>query len=144
MIRPIRDGMRLSFHSMSLPTAHLVWHCPHVMVYTSKDGKYGGEGQRDYAVLKLNGENDSPLEWGNGFSMKKTADFVGWEAWKEANKEGLEYEILFRRKKKRIRLITENLGLALELTIRLPEDEEGEIYVALTGDQCALTDLRVH
>ncbi len=141
---PIRDGMRFAFHSMSLPTAHLVWHCPHVFVYTSKDGKYGGEGCRDYAVLKLNGENDSPLEWGNGFSMKKTEDFKGWEAWKEANKEGLEYELKFRRKKRRIRLSTENLGLSLELTIKLPEDEDGEIYVALTGDQCALTDLRVH
>ena len=140
---PIRDGMRLEFHSMSLPTAHLVWHCPHVFIYTSKDGKYGGEGCRDYGVLKLNGENDSPLEWGNGFTMKKTEDFSDWEAWKKANKEGLEYELRFRRKNRRIRLSTETLGLALELTIRIPEEEEGEIYVALTGDQCALTDLRV-
>ena len=35
----ISDGMRVSFHSMSLPTARLVWHCPFAVLYTSDDGQ---------------------------------------------------------------------------------------------------------
>ena len=34
---PVIDGMRLMFHSMSLPTATLIWNCPSVVLYSSED-----------------------------------------------------------------------------------------------------------
>lgn len=137
------DGeMKVIFHSMSLPTSHLVWHCPHLFVYTSKDGKQGGEGYREFAVIKLDGENDSPLDIENSFVMKKVDGFTGWEDWKDKNREGLEYELAFKKKGNRLRLKTVNLGISIENTTILPEDA-GKVYLALTGDQCAFTDIRV-
>ncbi|MBR5419601.1 MAG: diguanylate cyclase [Lachnospiraceae bacterium] len=140
---PVRNGMRLVFHSMSLPTATLIWHCPHIILYTSADGKVGGEGYRELSVVKLNGENDNPLEGiENSFFLKKKESFPGWEGWVEANRSGQEYELDFKRNKKRIRYTTENQGILIENTTFFPEGEE-EVYVTITGDQCALTDIRV-
>ncbi|MCR5119951.1 MAG: diguanylate cyclase [Lachnospiraceae bacterium] len=139
---PLKNETKVIFHSMSLPTSHLVWHCPHLFIYSSKDGRQGGEGYREYAVIKLDGENDSPLDIENSFVMKKGADFPGWEEWKDRNREGLEYELNFRRKGNKLRFTMENLGIAIENTTILPEDA-GEVYAALTGDQCAFTDIRI-
>ncbi len=138
----VKDGLTLCFHSMSLPTAHLVWHCPHLIMYTSADGTVGGEGYRPLAVLKLDGENDCPEEITNSFVMKKGPDFPGWEGWKEKNKEGLEYELRFVRSGKRISFSTQNLGISIANTTTVPDDA-GEVYVTLTGDQCAFTDIRI-
>ena len=41
---PIKGNMQISFHTQSLPTARLVWHCPFVSIYSSKDGSVNGEG----------------------------------------------------------------------------------------------------
>ena len=37
---------------------------------------------------------------------------------------------------------TENLGIAIDSVTTL-RDHAGEIYIALTGDQCTLTNIRV-
>ena len=37
---------------------------------------------------------------------------------------------------------TENLGIAID-TVTTIMDNVSELYVALTGDQCALTDIRI-
>ena len=54
---PIRGDMTLSFHTQSLPTARLVWHCPFVTLFTSEDGAVNGPGFREYLLLRLDGEN---------------------------------------------------------------------------------------
>ncbi|MBQ6232642.1 MAG: HD-GYP domain-containing protein, partial [Clostridia bacterium] len=54
---PIRDGLTLAFHSMSLPTARLVWHCPFISVFSSDDGRVNGANFREYMLLRLDGEN---------------------------------------------------------------------------------------
>ncbi|MBQ3898675.1 MAG: HD domain-containing protein, partial [Lachnospiraceae bacterium] len=38
----IKDRLRILFHTMSLPGANLVWHCPYIVLYTSEDGQVGG------------------------------------------------------------------------------------------------------
>ena len=78
----------------------------------------------------------------NRFTMKKTADFPGWEAWKKLHKEGLECSVRFLRKGGKITVSTETLGIAIEHTLLL-HDKTAAVYAALTGYQVALTDIRV-
>ncbi|MBR7040035.1 MAG: hypothetical protein IKI21_12440 [Oscillospiraceae bacterium] len=80
----MRDEVILDFHTVSLPSAELVWHCPYIVLFTSEDGRVGGPGYRELALLKLNGEST------------------------------------------------------------LGNDDAETVYAALTGDQVALTDIRVH
>lgn len=140
---PVKDGMKLIFHTRSLPTASLVWHCPYVILFYSEDKKLNGEGYREYAQVKLNGETDPEKEFAeNHFVMKKREGFPGWRVWKEMNKDGVECTIEFARKGNRIIMTTENAGIYIENTTKLFDGAE-TVYVSLTGDQVALTDIRV-
>ncbi|MBQ3794063.1 MAG: HD domain-containing protein, partial [Lachnospiraceae bacterium] len=108
----LRDYMRLDFHTMSLPTANLVWHCAYILIFNSEDGMVFGKNYKEYAMVKINGEvsqDEGCAE--NDFEMKKGSDFQGFNAWKEANKEGIECTVELSRKGNKIRLTTENLGV---------------------------------
>ncbi len=140
---PIRDHLKIKFHAMSLPSANLVWHCAYVVIYYSDDKKVFGEGYREYAMIKLNGESDEFKDFAhNSFVIKKSERFTGWNDWKETCQKGLECEVLFRRKGNTITTTTENLGIFIENVTTITGGND-KIYVALTGDQVALTDIRI-
>ena len=140
----INDGRRIFFHTMSLPMANLVWHCPYIVIFYSDDGQVNGPGYKEYALVKLNGEDNGSNEYAqNSFVMKKKDEFKGWESWKDRNKEGLEVEIDFVRRGRRITFSTSNLGIEITNTTTV-DDGPDTVYVAITGDQVALTDIRVN
>ncbi len=135
--------LKLCFHTMSLPGANLVWHCPYVVLFYSDDGKVNGPNYKEYALLKINGENEGSDEFSeNRFVMKRTSEFPGWDDWKEINKRGLECEINIEKRGNQILTRTENLGIIIDNTTTITGDA-GKVYAALTGDQVALTDIRI-
>ena len=139
----IEDELRLYFNSMSLPSANLVWHCPYILLFYSDNGKVDGNNFREYALIKINGEitgDESCAK--NIFSMKKKKDFSGWEKWKEKTKEGVECSVLLLKRGNKIITVTENLGIAIE-NETIIADGPNEVYVALTGDEVAITDIRL-
>ncbi len=40
-----------TFHTQSLPTALLLWHCPSVVLYSSDDGAVNGSNYRNQVAL---------------------------------------------------------------------------------------------
>ena len=137
------EDMTLTFHTVSFSTAHLVWHCPYVCVFSASDGKVNGANYREHLLLRLDGENwgdDAHTE--NSVTVEKTADFGTWDAWKEKNKEGYDCTVTIHREKDRVVMETENQGISLhsETVIR---NGAKDLYVALTGDQCVITNIRV-
>ncbi len=139
----IEDAIRLHFHSKTLPTANFVWHCPYVVLFSSDDGTVGGSNYHEYALIKLNGEKEGSDEYAtNSFSMKKSSAFPGWDKWKENCMRGMEFEVRFRKRGNRIELGTVNMGIIVENTTTVTDGGE-TVYVALTGDQVALTDIRI-
>ena len=139
----VKKRLRVAFHTMSLPGAELVWHCPYIVLFCSADGTVNGPDYREYALIKLYGENEGTEEYAhNNIIMKKKQEFPGWDVWKEKNRKGMECEICLERKGSRIRTTTENLGIRFENTTEIMDAPE-KVYVALTGDQVALTDIRV-
>ena len=126
---------------MSLPSANLIWHCPYIVLYSSEDGEVGGKDYLEYAVIKLNGESEDgegPVK--TGFKVKKKEGFPGWDAWKETLKKGIDVEISLEKRGNRIFFKTDNLGIAIESVTTIASGRE-KVYVALTGDQVALTDI---
>ncbi|MCR5098935.1 MAG: HD domain-containing protein [Lachnospiraceae bacterium] len=139
----VNGKMSLKFHTQTLPEAELIWHVPYIVLYYSDDGQLMGPGYREYNMIKLNGEDQGDKEFAkNKFIMKKTPDFPGWDKWREINKEGLECEVNLERKGDRIILKTKNLGISLECLTTVLGDKS-QVYVSLSGDQVALTDIRV-
>lgn len=140
---PITDDMELSFHSQSLPTARLIWHCPFVTIFTSKDGRVGGEGYREFLLMRLDGENwESDAHVVNTVEISHTGAFADWNVWKAKNKEGLDCRVSIQREGNIVTMATENLGISIS-SVTTVRDEVDELYVALTGDQCALTNIRI-
>ena len=136
--------IKIEFHTMSLPEASFVWHCPYIVLFYSDDKCVNGDNYREYALIKLNGESEGKEEGSvNRLSLKKKDDFPGWEAWKKANKEGMECVVTLEKKRGRIITTTENFGICIENITEI-KGNPAIVYVALTGDQCALTDIRVH
>ncbi|MCR5590018.1 MAG: HD-GYP domain-containing protein [Lachnospiraceae bacterium] len=135
--------MKLSFHSMSLPTARLVWHCPFFVIYSSDDGKIGGDNYMEYALIRLDGEIDElGLTYDNRLITRKEDSFAGWDAWKEKNKQGIDVTASFMASRGVIAMSTQNLGITISNTTII-SDSTKKIYVALSGDQVAITDIRV-
>ena len=141
---PITDGLTLTFHTKSLPTSRLVWHCPYIDVFYSDDRKVYGEGYREYSLIRLDGEHwDEEVSAENKLYVNKSEDFKGWDAWKKSNKEGFECAVTFSRKGNEITVFTENLGLTIKNVITVTDGKKN-IYAALTGDQCAITNIRIN
>ena len=135
--------MKLSFHEMSYPTARLVWHCPYFCIFTSSDGQVDGENYHEYLLLKMNGESwKSEEKVENTVNVELTEAFEGWNAWREKNKQGLDCNVQIRRESDRVFLQTENLGVRID-SITTIQDCPEKVYIALTGDQCAITDIHI-
>ena len=137
----ITDGMKLTFHSMSLPTARLIWHCPYIVMYYSDDGEVNGKNYREYSLVRLDGEYWDGVDVKNIANVQKD-EFQGWEAWKQGNKDGIDVSVEFSCRPDQVTVKTSNLGISLENTTRINNGKD-IVYVALSGDQCALTNIRV-
>ena len=139
----VKDKMRLYFHTQSLPDANLVWHCPYVILYSSDDKKVYGKNYHEYTMIKFDGEENGSNEYAdNNFIMKKTESFKTWEDWEMQNKAGSECLVEFFKDENEITIKTQNKGIFIQNISKI-KDGAKDIYVTLTGDQVALTDIRI-
>ena len=139
----IKDGLKITFHAKSLPTARLVWHCPCIDLFCADDGAVYGKNYRDLAFMRLDGEFwDSDPDCSTKLNVTKTDEFKDWDAWKEYNQAGFDAEIRFEVEDNKITLITENAGIAVRNTAEMT-GISSTIYAAVTGDQVAVTDIRI-
>ena len=139
----VKDNLKLYFHTQSLPDANLIWHCPCIILYYSDDKEVFGKNYREYAVIKFDGETNGSNDFSdNSFFMKKTESFKNWEEWEAQNKVGYECQIDFSKKGNEITFSTQNKGLYIQNTSKV-KDGNKEIYIALSGDQVAITDIRI-
>ena len=139
----VTERMSISFHTMSLPTARLIWHCPYIVLYYSADKKVNGPAYREYALIRLDGEHwESDGSATNNMIVNKNDDFEDWETWKKLNKAGMDCKVNIHRESRRITVTTENAGITIRNVTILKEDIP-DIYIALTGDQCVLTNIRI-
>ena len=141
----ITDGMELSFHAMSLPTARLVWHCPFINLFYSDDRIPLSPSYREYALIRLDGENWEEGGYAvNETVVKKSDEFEDWEKWKRVCKEGFDVNIIFRKRDNKITTITDNNGIYIKTVTTIKEKSKfRNAYVSLSGDQVALTDIRI-
>ncbi|MBR4759390.1 MAG: HD domain-containing protein [Lachnospiraceae bacterium] len=140
----ITGKMEVQFHAQTLPGAVLVWHCPYIILFYSEDGTVGGPGYLEYNMIKMSGEDQGDGEFArNHFVMERKKEFPGWEVWKEVSKKGIECNLILEKKGDQVFLKTENQGIYIENTTTFTQVPP-KVYVALTGDQVALTDIRVN
>ena len=139
----IKEDLKLSFHTKSLPTARLIWHCPLIALFYSDDGKVKGKNYEELALIRFDGEVwecDPKIEIAHDAAPQK--DFGNWDAWKEKNRDGYDAEVTFRVEKNTLTIMTENAGMAIKVMIRLAGSDK-PLYGAITGDQVAITGIHL-
>ena len=140
---PVTDGMEIEFHTATLPTARLVWHCPFINLFYSDDKVPFSENYHEYALVRLDGESWEIGDYAsNKASVKIDEAFKDWEGWKQAEKEGFDVKVEFRIRDNKITITTRNQGIFVRNVTKLLEHPK-EVYVSLTGDQVALTNIRI-
>lgn len=76
----VRDGMKITFRTMSLPNARLVWHTAYIVLFYSPDRIPAGDEYKEYALIRLDGEDwESDGLSSNKAIVNKTDDFMGWD-----------------------------------------------------------------
>ena len=94
-------------------------------------------------LIRLDGENwEENSQSKNIMMINQNDDFEGWDAWKTMNKAGMDCKIELHRDGNKITTVTENGGIAIKSITTLKADAP-EVYVALTGDQVAITNIRI-
>lgn len=141
---PVKSDMEITFHTMSLPTARLIWHCPFMVLYSSDNNEIKGPDYKEYAQLRSDGEV-SGYQWKveNKFYVNRTLDFESWESWKERNKAGTECNVSITRKDNTVITRMINEGIELTNVTTFPEQIPENLCVAFTGDQVAFTNIRI-
>ena len=139
----LKNELTIDFHTMSLPTARLVWHCPYFSIFSSDNGKIQGPDFREYGLVRLDGENWDSDDFGtNKIVVVKTEEFKNWDTWKMLNKNGFDCTVTLQRKGETVTLTTINCGIEIT-NITTMYDPSKEVYISLTGDQCAITNIRI-
>lgn len=140
---PVTGVMKLSFHAMSLPTARMVGHCPFISVFSSANGRVNGPDFREYMLLRLDGESwESDEHVDNSVQVELKESFSNWNGWKDGCKRGIDCVVTIGRDGNRIAMQTENMGVAVSSVTSILDDT-ADVFVALTGDQVAITNIRV-
>ena len=139
----LKDKLEISFHTMSLPTARLVWHCPFVCLFTSNNGLVDGNNFRELTLMRLDGECwEGDPECSIDLHVEKNDDFKDWGYWKQYNLEGYDVTVNIVREGNNIITTTTNGGISIKAKTIMATDIE-PVYVTLTGDQCAITNIRI-
>ena len=95
-------------------------------------------------MIRIDGEtwDDEKSGAKNQLEVDKTSEFISWDEWKRINKEGIDCSVTFKIEGDSIITETENLGVKLKNTTVISGGVK-DVYVILTADQCALTNIRI-
>lgn len=140
----IDQSMNISFHMKSLPFARLVWHCPFAVLYTSSNARMDSPDYRELELIRFDGEAwhyDPAVK--NSLLLTSTNEFKDWDSWKQKNKAGHDINLAITKEDNVIIFQTECGGLIIKDTLTLTGDFP-EIYLALTGDQCVIENIRIN
>lgn len=101
------------------------------------------ENARDFMLKRFDGECwEHDASYTAVTDVKQTEAFGNRDAWMKYNQEGYDTEVRFAVGDNKITVITENAGVSLRNTAVL-SDMSQPIYAAITGDQVAVTNIRV-
>ncbi len=75
--------------------------------------------------------------------MTRDNDFGSWDKWKEKNRAGLDWDVYIKKDGNKVTVTSSNAGIHLTFT-SVAKHDPPEVYLALTGDQVAITNIKIH
>jgi len=78
----------------------------------------------------------------NKILINKNDDFDSWDTWKAKNQQGMDCSVSLKRSGNTVTMHTVNGGIEIRSRTTIKIDVP-EILVAITGDQCAITNIHI-
>ena len=95
-------------------------------------------------MIKLNGESAGDNDIAENTINVNKDEFGGWEQWKRQCKEGRECTVNFQVKNNTVITTLLFNDLVIENTTVIKDNANAkDLLVSLSGDQCAITDIRI-
>ena len=82
------------------------------------------------------------LQYTDKIIVNKSDEFSGWDDWRAFNRKGFESTVRFEKQDNTVTAYTENNGILIKNIMKV-NGKADIIYMALTGDQVALTNIRL-
>ena len=137
------EPVRVTYDSISYSQAKENWHTPLVVVFSSLDKLVNGVLYKEYSVIR-----SDAYGWGVdgiGYSSKVIYPerWSSWREWLEDNKAGIHGSITAFRNDNTVIVRQNNNGVIVTSSIQIPTDRELPICFALSGELCAISNIRI-
>lgn len=133
---------QLSFVSKGDEAAAYIWNSPILILFTSRDGRIMGPRYDELGVFMSAGYSwrSGPAKK-DGLTFTKNKEFGSWDNWIARNKTGMKHTVSFHREENTIFLRITNELLTVDGTLLLPDDYHWDIYIAVSGEHCEISEL---
>lgn len=139
--------LTIMYQNVSMADADKNWHTPSVVLYSSDDGRAVEQGStglsnhyREYCTTRSDAYGMKSLAEAYQYESQHLSDWNSWEEWLEKNKRGTTCTVMAVRYRQYVRIRLENAGVVVSATVTLPEHAGENVYFALTGERCTLSD----
>lgn len=139
--------LTITYQNVSMADADKNWHTPSVVLYSSDDGTVTGQGEeespnhyREYCVTRSDSYGIQSLAEAYQYESQHLGEWSNWEDWLEKNKSGTVCTVMAVRYRQYAMIRMENAGVVVSATVTLPESAGENVYFALTGERCRLSD----
>lgn len=135
--------VHVSFGSISYPNSKETWHSAFVVLYSSLNQLVNGAAYREFSVTR-----DDGYGWNSeGDNYKVTIaledSFLGWDQWLARNEAGVTCDLYATLSKGVVIIELQNSGAVTVSSTSIPANNKLPIYVALSGELCAITDIHI-
>ncbi len=136
--------VRIVYNTISYINAAENWHTPILVVYSAFDQTVGGVAYYEFAVTRSDAYGWSTGADAYSFEGTYSNDWTDWGQWLAKNKAGIkDCEIMAVRRDDNIIITQTNAGVTVKSVIQIPLNTQFPVYISLTGELCALSNIRI-
>ncbi len=138
------EPVLVTYDTVSYMEAYEVWHTPVVAVYSSLDQNIDGIAYTEYTITRSDGYAWKIDAEDFNSSVKFAEDWEDWQVWLDANKKGVKNcRVTAVRKDNTVFITQTNCGITVKTIVQIPISNTLPIFIALSGELCSVSNIRI-
>ncbi len=134
----------ITYQNVSMQDADQNWDTPSIILYASDDGTIDRAGlthnYKEFCITRSDAYGIKGVAKDYQFDSYRTGQWSSWEDWLDKNKEGMTCQVMAVRCGQYVMIRMESGGAVITSRTVLPKDAGENIYIAITGEKCAMSD----
>lgn len=128
----------ITYKNLSHEDAEKNWNTPSALLFSGEEA--GSEDSVKYSVTRSDSYGNKLEAEAFQYESQHLPIWKNWDMWLDANKKGTDCIAMAVRDEQNVLVRMENTGIVVTSITTLPEDMNDEVYLALTGEKCTLSD----